>query len=611
MDGCILRLRRLCLRKRQGWLDSWKQFFKAGEKKATGTGLAKGKGQIAGDVSAAFGEKKQSAQRGSDEAATGPDTTMNTTIEFQEKLMPPVLATSLSEGDPGWEAADPVLELFQPAAEEAVLIPFPGGSPAGAAGGEENGELVVAPAILEAEAAKPGPLPNKEEPPKRLEAVDDPVQMYLKQLYRIPLLTREQEVEIGQRVEKAAEGIKGVVYGTGLTAGEYAGIAEKLLARPPQERFERVMLDSKLPERAEHLESLRGLIAETRELDRQAQAAHAECRKATGAGRRRKQELLDGLKQRLAAVCDKYCFNERVVEQLAVKICSLNRNRAAAGHGSPVEELLRLSASEHRQACRKLEKLLAEIRQDRNKMVETNLRLVVSIAKRHVHHGVALLDLIQDGNLGLVRAVERFQYRRGFKFSTYARWWVRQAIGRSIAEQGRTIRIPPNMIEQTTKLNGAQNRLTQILGREPTVEEIADEVGLSIRRVSHLQRVMQNTISLNSPAGMSEDSSLADLIEDESIEGPAETDGARWLKAQMRDLLIGLTDRERTVLELRFGVTDGDTRTLEEIGRELKITRERVRQIECRALQKMRHPERICHLEEFSGNRRFVIQQAE
>ena len=468
------------------------------------------------------------------------------------------------------------------------------------------------------------PEPEEEEDKSRLDILDDPVRMYLKQMGQVPLLTREQEVEISKRIEVAENEVKRIIYGFGFAAKEHIALAEKLVSEPPKERFDRVVIDKKIDGRDAHLHALRRLIKQVRAIDIQVDAKYAAWQNAKGRLKRGRAFLaFRKLDRKLQATFGKFYYKQKVIEEMALVAENIHDkiqlswraiNEWAHQRKSPqaqaiieseerkiraLEEFVRLPGQDYLKAYDQLKLFTARAHQAKTEMVEANLRLVISIAKKYTNRGLSFLDLIQEGNMGLMKAVEKFEYRRGYKFSTYATWWIRQAITRSIADQARTIRIPVHMIETINKLMRIQKRQLQDFGREPTPEEIADEMELPVDRVRAVLKMAQQPISLQSPVGDGEDTSFGDFIEDKATESPSDMTSFSLLKDKLGDVLSSLTERERKVLELRFGLGDGYSRTLEEVGKQFRVTRERIRQIEAKALRKMRHPTRIRQLHGF------------
>jgi len=468
--------------------------------------------------------------------------------------------------------------------------------------------------------AKADPAPSEAD--KHREAVDDLLRCYLTEIGMVPLLKPEQEQSIGKRMEEANQQLAEIMAQFGFGPKEHMAAAEKLLCIPPKERFDRVVADQKVSNREAHLARLRALVKELRPSDNRADQIFLKLRRVRSAKEReRLQRELTRLRENFAPKLAQFCFEQKVIEEMVAiadnvwqqlqKCCARRKelmqrsafypevSRPEQDAISTLEQFVRMPVEEFFQKYAALQNAVENARRAKSEMIQANLRLVVSIAKRYTNRGVSFLDLVQEGNLGLIKAAERFEYRLGYRFSTYATWWIRQSITRALADQSRTIRIPVHMFETIARITRVQRQLVQELGRDPVEEELADELKMPVERVRAILRFSEQPISLHSPVRTESSAVFGDLLEDTQAEKPFDNAEQNLLKAALEDILTSLNEQERRVLRLRFGVDDGCVHTLEEIGRKFQLTRERIRQIEAKALRKLRHPVRLRLLQGF------------
>ncbi len=455
------------------------------------------------------------------------------------------------------------------------------------------------------------------------DTLDDPVRMYLKQMGQVPLLSRDQEVAISKRIENAEATAVNELFAVSLTNKFQIEMAKKLLSK--EERFDKIVLDKKIQDgREKYFEDLPIFIEQAEKIDENL-AKNWEAAKAADNPSMKKrhltmfknqesklraiyekgfkfklkifEEFLDSLNPVLREIDDIF-YRLKAIERVGPKI-KLGNAEDLKARLEQIYDIYRIEPSKLVDMVKSVRTAIQEAHRAKTEMVRANLRLVISIAKKYTNRGLNFLDLIQEGNMGLMKAVEKFEYIRGYKFSTYATWWIRQAITRSIADQARTIRIPVHMIETLNKVMQVQKQLIQELGHEPTPEEVASAMDLPVEKVQSIMKMAQQPISLQSPVGDSDDTNFGDFIEDKAAENPYDMTSYSLLREKLVDVLSSLTPRERKVLTLRFGLQDGYSRTLEEVGKQFNVTRERIRQIEAKALRKMRHPTRLRQLHGF------------
>lgn len=424
-------------------------------------------------------------------------------------------------------------------------------------------------------------------------SLDDPVRMYLREIGRVPLLTAEQEVELARAMEQRDHLVR-VAHqiNEGNPEGEEHSVAATVLGSTEQIarsiffaftegwRYVDVLYSEAYPDQpATTKPRMLAAVLPVTQLPEALLKSVADSFGMTS-------EALEEELRRRRVEWD--LLPREVQQRIEAPDATLDQ-----------EEAVILLASASPQIAATYAQMIVRGDLARGKLTEANLRLVVSVAKKYVGRGMSMLDLVQEGNLGLIRAVEKFQHHKGFKFSTYATWWIRQAITRAIADQARTIRIPVHMVETINRLIRTSRRLQQELGREPTSDEIAREMDLTPEKVRDIQKISQEPVSIDMPIGEEEDSNLGDFIEDQKALAPADAASQQMLKEQMETVLSQLSERERRVLELRFGLEDGRSRTLEEVGKEFGVTRERIRQIEAKALRKLRHPTKSRQLRDY------------
>lgn len=452
--------------------------------------------------------------------------------------------------------------------------------------------------------------------------IDDPVRMYLTQMGEIPLLSRDKEISLAQKIEVTRRRFRRKVLECDYALRNVFETLKRVHAGDlPFDRTVKVsqtenLEKDKILQRMPHnLKTLEPLMEQNVEdfncilNERTPETEKEEVRKRLKARRRKTVTLVEELSIRTQKVQPLMKKLEQIshrMDELECQVGALKGSRAAKEERANLEkellDLMLITLEEPASLRRRvgiMRQRFAEYEHAKRELSGGNLRLVVSIAKKYRNRGLSFLDLIQEGNTGLMRAVDKYEYRRGFKFSTYATWWIRQAITRAIADQARTIRIPVHMIETMSKLRNVSKKLLQDMGREPTIEETAKAAGISYEETKRVLKISRHPISLDRPVGESEDSYFGDFIEDDSVESPVNAATNEMLKDKIENVLKTLTYREREIIKLRYGLGDGYTYTLEEVGRIFKVTRERVRQIEAKAVRKLQHPVRSRQLEGF------------
>ena len=508
----------------------------------------------------------------------------------------------------------------------------------------------------EAEEKEPKPKTKRIVYTDKESSIDDPIRLYLREIGKENLLTAEQEVYLSKQMEEGENIIKYVVKDSGMVIPQMYELVKKTFAKidPREMDLSKKEISELLAEKRRlnqyYREPLKGLAPQLKqymEAKKKVIDTGGDIVNDEGLIKKRKSlikeiQKIDIHQEEIVQFSDKFLNatrkirkyrkdQYRIEKRLRVKnmreLRNLGRNLATASRRRKLEEDLSLSADEIKEKIRMIqvnEKKLKNIeiefensiddimnmseeiargknmmKSAKDRLIKANLRLVVSIAKKYTNRGLHFFDLVQEGNIGLIKAVEKFEYRKGYKFSTYATWWIRQAITRSISDQARTIRVPVHMIEQINKVVRESRQLMQILGREPTDEEISERLGWSVGRVKAVKNVAREPISLETPIGEEEDSLLGDFIEDKDVENPASQTAFTLLQEQLQDVLETLPPREQEVLKMRFGLEDGYSLTLEEVGLYFNVTRERIRQIEAKALRRLRHPKRSRRLKDY------------